>query len=290
MPMTIHRKLEWLVLAILVLNGAGPAVSAGSAQEKDTTWNRALPIGAKWALQQGIDLPNPFGIGVFLVTMTRDIEVYDVRVKLPGDEPVSISNVASFDVRNHTTLGAVKVDAWILPLLNLYALAGHTWTDTRLNVAVTIDRIIGDPLVINATQDSDVGGPLFGVGATAVAGYGHWFIMADANYVYSDIEELGGIGAWFISARTGWSGPIRWGSWRAWAGAAYLAADRTLSVSEESPILGTVQVEVDQRPVNPMTLQAGGSIGIGKRWELMLEAGSNFDDAFVGVFSASFRF
>jgi hypothetical protein len=61
-------------------------------------------------------------------------------------------------------------------------------------------------------------------------------------------------------------------------------------VSEESPILGTVQVEVDQRPVNPMTLQAGGSLGIGKRWELMLEIGSNFDDAFVGVFSASFRF
>jgi len=47
---------------------------------------------------------------------------------------------------------------------------------------------------------------------------------------------------------------------------------------------------VDQRPVNPLTLQAGGSVTISKRWELKLEVGSNFDDAFVGVFSAAFRF
>src|SRR5512140_1919082 len=151
MPMTTHRNVEWFVLWMLVLTLAGPVVSPGLAQEKDTTWNRALPIGAQWALQQGIDLPNPFGIGVFLVTMTRDIEVYDVRVKLPGDEPVSINDVASFNVTNHTTLGAVKVDAWILQLLNLYVLAGHTWTDTRLNVAVTIERRFHEPVVINAT-------------------------------------------------------------------------------------------------------------------------------------------
>ena len=291
MPNSTLRNRGWLMVMILAVLGTTPPVSASAPGEHDTTWNRPLPIGADWALERGIDLPNPFGVGLFLVTMSRDIEVYDVRVTLPGNEPTSISNVASFDVRNHTTLAAVKLDAWILPLLNLYVLAGHTWTDTRLNVAVTIDRPIRDPVVLEATEDSKVGGPLLGAGATAVAGYGPWFIMADANYNYSAIEGFdGGIAAWFISARTGWSGPISWGSWRAWTGAAYLASDRTLTISQESPALGTVMVEVDQRPVNPLTLQAGGSIGFGKRWELMLEVGSNFDDAFVGVFSAAFRF
>jgi len=291
MPSSTHRNRCWLMVMTLAALGTAPPVSASAPEEHDTTWNRPLPIGANWALERGIDLPNPFGVGLFLVTMSRDIEVYDVRVTLPGNEPTSISNVASFDVRNHTTLAAVKLDAWILPLLNLYVLAGHTWTDTRLNVAVTIDRPIRDPVVLEATEDSKVGGPLLGAGATAVAGYGPWFIMADANYNYSAIEGFdGGIAAWFISARTGWSGPICSGSWRAWAGAAYLASDRTLTISQESPALGTVKVEVDQRPVYPLTLQAGGSIGFGKRWELMLEVGSNFDDAFVGVFSASFRF
>ena len=51
-------------------------------------------------------------------------------------------------------------------------------------------------------------------------------------------------------------------------GVAYLAADRTITMHSESSTLGTVVVDVDQRPVNPVTLQAGGSIGIGKRWDV----------------------
>lgn len=149
--------------------------------QEDTTWNRPLPLWGKWARERGIDLSNPFGIGVFLVIMSRDIEVYDVRVTLPGDDPVSISDVASFAVRNKTTLGALKVDAWILPHLNLYVLAGHTWTDTRLNANVTIDRILGNDLVLSVSEDSDVGGTLLGAGATVVARIGHWFVMAEGT-------------------------------------------------------------------------------------------------------------
>ena len=156
---------------------------------------RKKTLGANGALERGLDLPKPLGASLFLVYMSRDIEVYDVRVTLPGDEPVSIIDVASFDVRNHTALAAVKLDAWILPLLNVYVMAGHTWTDTRLDATITLERR-----------------------------------------------------------------------------------------------LGAIVVEVYQRPVNPVTVQAGGSAMIGKRWELLLEAGSNFDDAFVGVGSAAYRF
>lgn len=277
-------------IALIVLATLASA-SARAAEEPPPAWNRPLPIGADWAVKRGIDLPNPFGASLFVVTMTRDIEVTDVRVTLPGGEPVTVGDVATFAVRNSTTLAAVKMDAWVLPLLNVYVLAGHTWTDSRLDLAVTIDRPLGDPIVLEATQDAAVGGPLLGGGASLVAGHGPWFILVDANYNYSDVEGFdGGIGAWFASARTGWSGPTRSGTWRAWVGAAWLRTDRTIRITQESPGLGTVLVEVDQRPVNPLTWQTGGSLGIGKRWEIMLEVGSNFNDAFLGVCSASFRF
>jgi hypothetical protein len=289
------------ILFLLLLTAAHPAFpsprpaappdTVASAPARDTVWNRPLPLAAGWALERGIDLPNPFGVGLFAVTMSRDIGVGDVRVTLPGNEPVSIGDVASFDVRNNTTLGAVKVDAWILPLLNVYGLVGYTWTDTKLQAAITIDRVIGDDVVVSVAEDSKVGGPLIGAGATAVAGFGPWFVMADANFNYSDIEMfVGGISAWFLSARTGWSGPFDGGTWRGWVGAAYLDADRTITIQGESAVLGTVTVDVDQAPVNPTTLQAGGSIGIGRKWDVMVELGSNFDDAFIGVFSAAFRF
>ncbi|HET9952305.1 MAG TPA: hypothetical protein VFS09_10985 [Candidatus Eisenbacteria bacterium] len=276
---------------ILPTMTVSPSAAASSPPKGDSRWERPLPIGADWALDRGIDLPNPFGVSLFMVTMDRDIEVTDVRVTLPTREPVSVSDVASFAVRNNTTLAALKLDAWILPLLDLYVLVGGTYTDSRLDAAVTVDRVLGPPVVLDLSQDTQVGGPLLGAGATAVAGYGPWFVLGDANYNHTDLEALdGGISAWFVSARTGWSGSTRRGIWRAWVGAAYLETDRTLTVHEESPTLGTVVVEIDQRPVDPWTYQAGGSLGFGKRWEVLLEAGSNFDDAFVGVLSASFRF
>jgi hypothetical protein len=274
--------------ALLATTGRASTPPGG---EPAPTWDRPLPLGAQWALERGIELPNPFGAGMFVVYMSRDFAVDDVRVTLPGDEPVSISDVASFDVRNHTMLAALKFDAWILPVLNVYGLLGHTWTDTRLDATITLDPVLGGPIVFGITQDTEVGGPMIGAGATAVAGSGPWFVMADANFAYSEIDIFdNGIAAWFLSARTGWSGTAARGAWRAWVGAAYLAAARTLTISETAGSLGTVVVEVDQRPVDPVTYQFGGSLGFGRRWETMLELGSNFDDAFVGVLSAGYRF
>jgi hypothetical protein len=270
---------------------ATAAAASPPTEETTPTWDHPLPLGADWALRRGVDLPNPFGASVFMVYMSRDFEVEDVRVTLPGGEPVSVSDVASFAVRNQTALAAVKLDAWLLPVLDLYVLAGHSWTDSRLDATVTLDRVFGDPFVIEVTQEDDVGGPLIGAGATLVAGHGRWFVLADANYNYSDIELFeDALAVWFLSARTGWSGATRRGWWRAWVGAAYLAAERTVTISQTDPALGTVVVEVDQRPVDPLTYQVGDSLGLGQRWDAMLEVGSNFDDAFVGVFSASFRF
>ena len=148
----ISRSNGWFMAVTLAFITLTPAFSAPLPTEGDTTWTRPLPFGADWALARGIDLPNPFGVGTFLVVMSRDFEVNDVRVTLPGQEPASISDVASFDVRNHTTLAALKLDAWILPLLNVYVLAGHTWTDSKLNAAITIKRPIRDPVVMNSRR------------------------------------------------------------------------------------------------------------------------------------------
>jgi len=254
--------------------------------------NRILPLGAGWAVGRGIDLPLPFGASTFFIFMSRDIEVKDVRVAFEGHSQQSISDIASFAVRNRTTVGAVRVDAWILPLLNLYALAGFTWTSSNLNARFTIDRSIlpRPPVEIEIDQDGEVSGPYFGGGATVVAGYGPWFVLADANYGRTELDDFeGAINFWFLAARTGWSGKISRNSWRAWAGAAYLAADRTLTAVVQSETLGEVRVEIDQRPANPWTTQIGGGLGMGKRYEIVLEAGSNFDDAFLGVLSATVR-
>jgi hypothetical protein len=75
-----------------------------------------------------------------------------------------------------------------------------------------------------------------------------------------------------------------------WTGVLYLDSSRTLTIEADLPIVGRTTVEVDQQPVHPTTLEVGGALSIDRRWELLLEVGSNFDDAFVTVASAGYRF
>ncbi len=279
-----------LLLPLTGFAGTPAATDTLATEISAPVWDRKLPLFADWAVKRGIDLPNPLGAGFFAVFMERDIAIDDVRVTLENSEPASISDVAAFTLRNKTTLAALKLDAWVLPVLNVYGLVGRTWTESNLGVAVTIDPIVGDPVTINLKDSSNVGGPFVGGGATLVAGYGQWFVMGDANYTYTNLEQFdGNIEALFLSGRTGWSGDLSWGAWRAWVGAAYLDSGRTLTISQQSQILGEVIVEIDQRPLNPLTYELGASTSIGRHWETMLEVGSNFDDAFLLVFSAAYR-
>jgi hypothetical protein len=284
-----RKAIQWQRAVLVAILLASVGVRA-AAEETTPAWDRPLPFFADWAVERGIELPNPFGVSLFMIMMSRDIKVTDVRVTLPGDEPVSVSDVASFEVRNHTTMAALKVDTWVLPLLNVYFMGGQTYTDSRLDAAVTVDPRFGPPVTFDLEQNTQIKGPMFGGGATAVGGYGPWFAMVDANYSYADIQELDkGIGALFVSTRTGWSGAGPGTTWRVWVGAAWIRTDRTLTITQESS-LGPVKLEVDQEPVNPMTFELGYSLGFSKRWELMLELGSNFADAALGVFSLAYRF
>ena len=75
-----------------------------------------------------------------------------------------------------------------------------------------------------------------------------------------------------------------------WTGVMVLDSSRTPTITTDLPVFGPAVVEVDQRPVKPTTLQRGGSLSINRRWEVLVEVGSNFDDAFLTVVSGSYRF
>jgi hypothetical protein len=70
--------------------------------------------------------------------MGRDIGITDVTVEFGGREPESISEYSSFAVKNQTYVSAIKFDAWILPILNVYVLAGYAATNAnRIQYALT---------------------------------------------------------------------------------------------------------------------------------------------------------
>lgn len=295
------RLLPHALLGLLLF-ADNTAADPGAGANDDTPRNdppaaaedkrdRTLPLFRDWFEEQGIDLPLPLGAGLMAIWMERDIEVTNVTVQFLDRPPESISDRVDFEVANQTRSAAARFDAWVLPFINVYALAGQAWTDTSLRTRFEIGRPIGPPIEVDITEDSSVDGPMLGFGLTAVIGGDAWFAMADANYTLAEMDLFDEeIRAWLYSGRLGWHGPTRWGPARVWGGFFYMDSERTFTISEQLPVIGPTEVRVTQRPVDPVTYQVGASLTIDRHWDLMIEAGTNFDDARMLVFSASYRF
>lgn len=197
--------LPALWLAMVVLAGVMPCQAQDATIDSAGDATGFSPWQRGWFEQRGIELPPPFGIGVNLIFMERDIEVTDVAVTVGNRPPESISDRASFDVANRTTLSMVRFDAWVLPFLHLYVMAGQTRTDTSLLASFEVVPPVGDPIPVVVEQDQRADGPLYGGGATLVAGHGAFFAMLDANYARSDVDLFDGtIDALLLSGRVGW--------------------------------------------------------------------------------------
>jgi len=210
--------------------------------------SRLLPFGTDWAKKKGIDLPAPYGVSTFFTYMGRGIDITDVTVEFGGREPQSITEYSSFAVKNQTYVTALKFDAWILPVLNVYILAGYAATNANLNVDISIDRTIPSlpPVEMNIQTSTKVKGPYTGIGTTLVAGYKNWFVLADANYgkTWPDLLD-NTINFTLLSLRSGLSGKMgEKNSIRAWLGAAYMDSKSTLEIKANSDVLGEVLIRV----------------------------------------------
>ncbi len=263
-------------------------------KSNETDNNKILPFWSDWAKQQGIDFPLPFGISANYIFMSRDVDVTDVTVQFLNRAPESINDFTSFAVRNNTYVAAVKFDAWILPLLNVYVSVGYASTIAKMNANITIERSILPlpPVELDIDTETKIADLYWGVGSTLVAGYKSWFVMADANYGKTSPDELNNsIDFTFLSARSGFAGNLgQENSMKAWLGAAYLFSTTTLEITVPTETLGDVIVKIEQHPVNPWTFHSGFMISLNKRFDFMAELGTNFKDASIAVLSATIRF
>ncbi|MCX6256137.1 MAG: hypothetical protein NTV31_16930 [Bacteroidia bacterium] len=185
--------------------------------------------------------------------MSRDIKVTDVTVEYGGNEPQSISDFASFAVRNKTSIYAARFDVWILPVMNVYVLADYANTNSNLNASFAIDRPLLPPTDIEIQTQTPVKGPYAGIGSTIVAGYKNWFVMGDVSYGKTLPDKLNNaVSFTMLSVRSGLSGNLGGKkSLMAWIGTMYMDAKCVLEIKETSSVLGEILVRIAQHPVNP---------------------------------------
>jgi hypothetical protein len=127
-------KVMTLVSAATIAAALCGSVSTARAQ--------TLPFLGEEARKRGIELPKPFGIGVVYYYLDREIAISDVRVGRNGETPSSVSDFAQLGSSSRVNNANIKFDVWLLPFLNVYAIAGHIWNESTTRIDVTLPPIL----------------------------------------------------------------------------------------------------------------------------------------------------
>lgn len=245
-----------------------------------------LPILGQKAIDAGEEIPLPLGISVAYYYVSRDINVKSVSASLNDNPLRPLDDYINFDVSTRVQTTSVRLDAWILPFLNVYGLVAALDNESDIRATVNIG---GTDYPIQA--DGSFSGTGTGFGVVLAGGYMNYFMTIDANYIYSDLGDRFDtrFEGQIYNARAGWKGKINTHNTRIWLGASYWDTEREMSGSV--PVGGqTVNFSVVQKPVNPGNVSLGFNYEFTKKVNMVMDYGFNLDDANIFLISLNYRF
>ena len=250
-------------------------------------WSDFLPIWGKALREMGYELPLPFGVSASWITMDHGMQANNLSLVING-ESYALNRIDINNMEADSNNMSLRFDVWLLPFLNLYALAGETTGEFSGTVDIPrIPGVIPDPVSVPFELDYD--GTSVGAGTTIAGGYENFFGVLDINYTETDLDfVLDKAEALTTSVRLGWNGKIKKWNGGFWVGAMHQDIDqrwRFPIVQGGLEIIAEVDTEADQS-VNYL---------LGARWniiqevEVMMEYGG-FADRKQMLVSASYRF
>ena len=236
---------------------------------------RILPFLGEEARKRGYELPEPFGVGLVYYKLQRDIEVTDLRVGRDEAPPASVSQYADLGSFTDVDNVNIKVDAWLLPFLNVYAIAGKIKNESQTTIDVTLPPVVpgGAGRRFTTTVPTKLDGTVKGVGVTLAGGYQSFFGALDANWAKADLGFDERFKAVVASARAGWHGTVDSRPLRAWVNVTYWDTFAVAKGSVADPDGGTLTFAVEQGPKHPWTYGAGMMYAPRKWFELAVDVG-----------------
>ena len=154
------------------------AATSGEPAEEKAGFTRFF--NRQYMLDSGIDLPKQWGIAPFLSHTKSTLPVENLKFGFSADEPL-LSNplVTMDDMESEITNSGIILDYWILPMLDIYTILGHSDGQMNTNV-ITFGN--SQPLGFDFTGKS------YGIGTTLVMGYKKVVLLLDYNYMELDTD------------------------------------------------------------------------------------------------------
>lgn len=134
------------------------------------SWYGLWPELTKEALNQGYDIPLPFGVSATYINLRRNVEVKSVKAGVNGTLK-DVSRFLAVDTENEVQTGLIRLDAFPLPFLNIYAFGGRIDNQSEVDLAITIPGPGGGDISQDIRIFPDLQADIWGAGANLSGGY-----------------------------------------------------------------------------------------------------------------------
>ena len=283
-------KIKYILMAAAIAVASTTSVQAGSLSD-------SLPLGK--SLAAGHELPLPLGISANVFFMEQDMEAQSIAVDIPPlplpTGPLQLPPglpAESAKLESRVTTTTAKIDAWVLPFLNVYGVAGYVDGETTAS-GFSVGGL--PPELASLLPNSFAiaySGSTYGVGGTLAAGYNQFFASLDANYTESDLD-IGDstIEAFVISPRVGITGDLGGLSGAFYVGAMYQDVDEQQNGTVKFPIAGVsvpVGYDVISAAKEEWNYLVGANLKASESWNYGIEVG--FSDRTHVMATLNYRF
>lgn len=152
------------------------------SDSSSTAYEAPLPLFNKAFTKMGVAFPQPYGASVRVYYDTEDLDIENLTLGLNGG---GLNNLDGILGVNSYTQSAQTVsfqaDAWVLPFLNVYGMAGITniESEAKLDVPWQSDYVL----------DIETKGSFVGFGATLAGIFGPVYISGNMQSVHSFSEN-----------------------------------------------------------------------------------------------------
>jgi hypothetical protein len=254
-------------------------VSALPAAAEDNA--RRLPFWAGLAGDR--ELPRPWGVSALGYWQDHGYDLEELSATSALDPRIGqvagMVDPARIDVENEVVQAGIKVDAWVLPFLDVSVLAGYIDGRTEVDFG-GLQRAAGagmamDPMAqqvlmtLDEGLDFDYAGFLYGAGVTLGWSVGPVFAAVNGIATWAELDDD-------ASARAVIARPIlgvRFDRLALWTGAMYQDAQERHKGTISVPGLGAVSYDVRLEEKEPWNWLLGTSYAFSDEWQLALEGG-----------------
>jgi len=222
----------------------------------------------------------------------REIKVTDLRLGIQGRQGRSVSQFVDLGSTSKVVNANLKLDAWILPFVNVYLLAGYVHNDSLTHALVTVPLPgpIPGSKKAETRVETNLDGFVGGAGVTVAGGYRWFYAVLDVNYDTINLGFDSPFHALIASGRVGWNGRVNEIPVQTWLGAGYWNTAATAKGHADIPGVGRFLFEADQRPIEYWIYDLGANFAFSKRFQMFIDLGTDFRGGYVFAIGPTVRF